>query len=281
MPFTSWPQPTTLFWICIGILLFAILLQEIIWFMMNRYHKNCYSCEKQMPIFQSKLTECERQLNIRNKEHERNLNIINAQYRRQLNKTEMEHKKQIGIFHERETIISNQAHLIKRFRYEMYEAQKPMDQFIANLEKYRELEATSKGWFSSLSREEEEYMHRLRDYLELDRVSDVDLKAATVIVRQGTEQTLKILSSVLEQLEVALSEIDIDEMKRLQTVLNEMEHSAVLNSQMKHVKARIINDLQARGVFHRVSSAFYDIIMATLSKMDMQLVVKILGIIIQ
>ena len=284
MPFTFWPQPTALLWICMGIfimLLFGVMLHGIVWFVMDMYHENCYSCEKEMPILQRRLTEYERQLNITNKEHERKLNIINAEHRRQLNKAEMEHKKQIGVFHERETIISNQAHLIKRFRYEMYEAEKSMDQYIANLEKYHELEATSISWFSSLSREDEEYMYRLRDYLELERVSEVNLKAATVIVRQGTEQTLKILSSVLEHLEVALNEIDIDEMKRLQTVLNEMEHSAVLNSQMKYVKSRIINELQARGVFYWISSAFYNLIMATLSKMDMELVAKILRIILQ
>lgn len=291
MPLTFLPG-TTLLWICMEmvlLLLFSILLCGVVWFVMNRYHENCYSCEEQMPILQNRLREYERQMNIinkeherqmniTNKEHERHLNIMNAKHKRELNKAEAEYKRQIDIMYEREMVIINQAHLIKRFRSEMHEAQKSMDQYVANIDKYRELEATSKSWLYSLSREEEEYMNRLRDYLGLDRISDLDLKGAAVIVRQGAEQTLKILSSWLEQLEVALSKMDIDKMKQLQTILNEMEDFAVLNSQMECVRSRITNELQAKGAFYQISSAFYNLIIATL---DMQLVIKILKIMMQ
>ena len=225
--------------------------------------------------------EHERQLNSINEEHKKQLNMQNEEHKKQLNEAEMKCKKQIDIMKEREMVISNQVHLIKRFKVGMDEAQKSMDQYIISIEKYCDLKAKSNSIFKTylLSREEEDQMYRLRDYLQLEAygISDVDLKTATVIVRQSTKETQKILSSLLKKLEDALINKDIGKMKRLQG-MSEMESSAVLNSHMEHVKLRIISssrELQARGVFDQIFSALYDFLMETMSDIGIPLLKKI------
>ena len=239
-------------WILIGMvtmLVFGVVLYGMVWIVMDMYHENCHLCGKQMNVMHKRETDYRRQIAI-------------------MEEREMECKKEIDSMRKREKVISNQVHLITTFRQGMYEAQRSMDQYVATIEKYCELKATHDSWFYSLTREQENYMYRLRHYLGLDEY--INVKAATVIVRQYSEQTQKILHVLLEELEDALSKMNISEMKLLQEAMNdhEMHLSTLLETQMTHVKSNIISrsrELQVRGPFHQISSLFYEVLKETIS----------------
>lgn len=178
---------------------------------------------------------------------------------------------------ERQMVISHQIQLINTFRHKMYETQRSTDQYVANIEVYCELKAIDDSWFYSLTAQQKQHMHLLRDYLGVSEIPDVSI--ATTIVRQVSAQTLKVLSANLEVLEDALSNMDVEKMRELQDVMNKMQLSTFSKMQMEHIKSEIIStsrELQARGTLSRIFSTFYDFLVAIISKVAVPLAYKLL-----
>ena len=178
---------------------------------------------------------------------------------------------------EKQMVISNQIHLINTFRHKMYETQRSTDQYVTNIEAYCELKAIDDSWFYSLTAQQKQHMHMLRDFLGVDEIPDVNI--ATTVVKQVSAQTLKILSVNLEALEDALSNMDLEKMRELQEIMNKMQLSTFAKMQMEHVKSKIIStshELQARGTLSRIFSTFYDFLMAIISKIAVPLAYKLL-----
>ena len=123
--------------------------------------------------------------------------------------------------YDKRMVITKQANLISSFRKNMHEAQRSADQYVASIEKYCELKAIDDSWFYSLNSREKHQMYQLRDFLGMDDISDVNM--ATAIVRQVSEQVLKIMSKQLTELEDALRKEDIEEMRQLQDVISKIE----------------------------------------------------------
>ena len=177
----------------------------------------------------------------------------------------------------KQMIINNQVHLINTFRRDMYIAQRSADRYVVSIEEYCELKAIDNSWFYSLNRQQKDHMHRLRDYLGLDEIPDV--KIATAIVRQVSEQTLKVMSLQLTVLEDALGEMDIEKMRQLQEVMSKVEFSTFSKMQMEYIKSEIIStsrELQARGALYQIFSVFYDFLMAIVSKIAVPMATKLL-----
>ena len=178
---------------------------------------------------------------------------------------------------EKQMVISNQIYLINTFRHKIYETQRSTDQYVTNIEAYCELKAIDDSWFYSLTAQEKQHMHMLRDFLGVDEIPDVNI--ATTIVKQVSVQTLKILSVNLEALEDALSNMDLEKMRELQEIMNKMQLSTFAKLQMEHIKSKIIStshELQARGTLSRIFSTFYDFLMAIISKIVVPLAYKLL-----
>ena len=182
-----------------------------------------------------------------------------------------------GIYrlYDRQMIIRNQVQLINTFKYEIFEVQRSMNQYVASIEKYCELKAIDDSWFYSLTNQERHHMYQLRDYLGLDEIPDVNV--ATTIVKQISEQTLKILSSQLAILEEALGKLDIEKMRQLQQITKETEHSvaAFSKKQMDHIRSEIISssrELQARGIW----SVCFDYVIKLLEKIGVPLATKLI-----
>ena len=178
---------------------------------------------------------------------------------------------------DKQMIINNHVHLINTFRRDMYIAQWSADRYVVSIEEYCELKAIDNSWFYSLNRQQKDHMHRLRDYLGLDEIPDV--KIATAIVRQVSEQMLKVMSLQLTVLEDALGEMDIEKMRQLQEVMSKVEFSTFSKMQMEYVKSEIIStsrELQARGALYQIFSVFYDFLMAIVSKIAVPMATKLL-----
>ena len=249
-------------WIIAGMtimLIFGALLYGVIWFVMDRYHENCYLCGKQMDV-------------MRNRESE--LLATMDEYEEQIDDC----IEQNDNMHKREEVISNQVNLITTFRQGIYEVQRSMDQYIATIEKYRELKAADNSWFYSLTIEQKNYMYRLRNYLDLGE--NVNLKAATVIVRRYSEQTQRILTVQLIELENALSKMNISEMEQLQVDMNEMHLSNLLETHMTRAKSNILSmsrELQVRGAFNQIFSLLYDFLEAAInSPLVLEIIKKVM-----
>lgn len=180
-------------------------------------------------------------------------------------------------WYDKQMVITNQIHLISTFRHEINEAQRSTNQYVANIEKYCELKAIDDSWFYSLSKQQKDHMHQLRDYLGFSEIPNVNL--ATAIVRQVSEQTLNILSLQLEMLEDALGKMDIEKMRELQEVMNKLQLSTFSKIQMERIKSEIIStsrELQAKGVLSQIFSVFYDFLMTIVSDIAMPLATKLL-----
>ena len=183
--------------------------------------------------------------------------------------------------YDKRMVITKQANLISSFRKNMHEIQRSADQYVASIEKYCELKAIDDSWFYSLNSREKHQMYQLRDFLGMDDIPDVNM--ATAIVRQVSEQVLKIMSKQLTELEDALRKEDIEEMRQLQDVISKIEFSYFLKRQMEHVKSEIISSsraIQRRGALYQLFSVFYDFLVSVVSKLAVPLATKLFEIMI-
>ena len=113
-------------------------------------------------------------------------------------------------------------------------------------------------------------MYQLEDDLGLGEIPDVNI--AVNIVKQVSEQTIKILSTQLEILEDALEEMDIDKMKQLQKELNKVHLSTFIETQKDKMKENIMStshelQVSSGGVLWQIASLFYNVLKFVYSKL--------------
>ena len=176
-------------------------------------------------------------------------------------------------FYDKEMVITKQTNLISNFRNGMHEAQRSADQYVASIEKYCELKAIDDSLFYSLNSREKHQMYQLRDYLGMDDIPDVNM--ATAIVRQVSNQVLEAMSKQLAKLEVALCKGDIEEMRQLQDV-TKTEFFYFIKRQMKSEIISSSREIQRGGKLYQLFSIFYDILVSCISKLAVQLAIKVL-----
>ena len=178
-------------------------------------------------------------------------------------------------------VISNQINLINAMKEGIDQAKKSTDQYVVNFEEYCELKVIDDSWFSSLSEQQKDHMHKLRDHLGLNTdIKIPDVKTATSIVREASKQTIEILSIQLTMLEDALCDMNMEEMKKLQYAINKEQLSVFSEVHMEHIKSQIISkstELQAQGgVVKQIFLMFIDFLNMVLSKVVMPLTAKVI-----
>ena len=283
-------------WICLMTYRFCERQTEIMYEQQQEY-------EQQIAVMNEKQQEYEQQMNVMNEkeqEYKRQIAVMNEQqleYKRQMNvmnEKEQEYKRQIAIMNEkqqgykievalceRNSIISKQLELINRLKLIKCETQRSIDDYIAKLEKYFELKAIDDSWTTSLSEDQRNVMHELRNSLGLDEDMEIpDVKDVTAIVQQASEEILMVVSSLIETLQDALEEMDIEKMRQLQKEINIKQLSSFLKMQFKQIKLKILSSsdkVQRRGILYQISVVFCDYVIPVLSNIAVSVVTKILS----
>ena len=215
---------------------------------------------------------CNKQMDDQQIEYERQIAVLHEKQR--------SHDKEIAMCEEK-TVISNHVDVINRLRLMKCETRRLTDQYVFNIEKYHDLQTIDDSYTWSLTPEQRNHMHKLRNYLGLGENYEIpDLNAVTNMVKLVSEKTMKVLSFQLEILEDALGEMDIKKMSKLQMDVNIMNLSTFIKHQFENIKLGIISlsrEMQASGVLFQISIVFCDHLLPTLSKIAVSVATNVVN----
>ena len=160
-------------------------------------------------------------------------------------------------------IICHQLDLIKALKLMECEVSRFSDQLVANITKYCDLKAIDDGYFSSLTIQQKNHMHLLKESLGLGEKYEIpDKDAAINKVKQVSKEVLIDLNSALIKLEDAPQDEkkpDIEKMRQLQKDLNITSLEISIKKQFEGIIPTIITnlssdyELQAVGGLHKIS----------------------------
>ena len=169
--------------------------------------------------------------------------------------------------------ISNQAHFINEIKETIDEVKRSTDQYVDSLKEYCELKALV-GWFSSsLSEQQKDRMHQLREYLGFD--VNLGVNVATSIVRNVSEKVMKTLSLQLSEQIKVLNDISLLEMKKLQDKEELLMLKERMHEEIKSQITSISTELQASG--GTLYQIFYRYLLAILKKLAEKMMGRILS----
>ena len=169
--------------------------------------------------------------------------------------------------------ISNQAHFINEIKETIDEVKRSTDQYVDSLKEYCELKALV-GWFSSsLSEQQKDRMHQLREYLGFD--VNLGVNVATSIVRNVSEKVMKTLSLQLSEQIKVLNDISLLEMKKLQDKEELLMLKERMHEEIKSQITSISTELQASG--GTLYQIFYRYLLPILKKLAEKMMGRILS----
>ena len=193
--------------------------------------------------------------------------IMQENHLQEMQDMHRQHQKEMQDMHERQLVIQKQTDLINMFNQIMHEIQRLTDQYVAGIREYSHLKDIDNSYFGSLSGEERARMYHLENLLGTDDV--IDVRVAITIVKQRFERVERLFASQLAELEDALDQMDIDEMKQLQKNINKKHLSAQLQEETWQIKMEMGSTsraLQKPGVLSRITSRIFHSLIAVISK---------------